>query len=581
VGDHRHLLKTLFRLRLNLADQQRVPLMAASDDEMVARFQQLGFGEQVIREALHNFEDCKNQAEEAGCWLMENHVPDGALAIQQPPALEGPAEAVLLPPEPPFASPHVVMGVPMPAAAPPGLPAAAANHVEAAPAEVQPPPILQTDEEATLYFQELGFDEENIRTALLLIDGDAELLVYARMTWLLAQLEDDNEERAEALPGPSTAAPQGPTTPAVDRRKLAGKAEVRQLLEKKERREKEEARVRAIKAQEQEVIDRKRARARAKAELNQANADAAEDAARAGRGAHAEAAEVRAVRAGPSGLQPGPSCAEDPALRIAAARAAAMQAPVDSLAPAAAPPAAAPPAPAAAAATAAARRAAEAEEAEAKAKAEVEARKRAEPSGAHLTAVAPAAQAPLDAHAKRERKLIMLLQQEGLAPDEAATVAASCKVLETETLVLEASSDGREMRALLVASACIAVPPPAAPSAFARPVQSGAAVSSAPPPPAAAAPAPVSEPAPETLRDIQDKEYAAALAADQEAEVRAATNEAATAASSAVVAEALAGTGPADEERPAEEPDSPVPLSAQELRARRLAVLETGEPRSG
>ena len=178
--------------------------------------------------------------------------------------------------------------------------------------------------------------------------------------------------------------------------------------------------------------------------------------------------------------------------------------------------------------------------------------------------------------------LKVLLQQEGLAPDEAAAVAASCKVLETEPLVLEASSDGREFRALLVASARSAAPPPAAPSAVARPVQSGAAASSAPPRPAVAAHAPVSQPAPETLREIQDKEYAAALAADQEAEARAATNEAA--ASSAGVAEALAGTaGPADEERPSEEPDSPVPLSAQELRARRLAALETqtGEPRSG
>ena len=228
---------------------------------------------------------------------------------------------------------------------------------------------------------------------------------------------------------------------------------------------------------------------------------------------------------------------------------------------------------------AAARRAAEAE---AKAKAEAEAGKRAEPSGAHLTAAAPAAQAPLDTHAKCERKLRMLLQQEGLAPDEAAAVAASCKVLETEPLVLEASSDGREFRALLVASARSAAPPPAAPSAVARPVQSGAAASSAPPRPAVAAHAPVSQPAPETLREIQDKEYAAALAADQEAEARAATNEAAAAASSAGVAEALAGTaGPADEERPLEEPDSPVPLSLQELRARRLAALETGEPRSG
>ena len=73
------------------------------------------------------------------------------------------------------------------------------------------------------------------------------------------------------------------------------------------------------------------------------------------------------------------------------------------------------------------------------------------------------------------------------------------------------------------------------------------------------------------------------LAADEEAEARAATNEdAAAAASSAGVAEALAGTaGPADEERLSEEQDSPVPLSAQELRARRLAALETGEPRSG
>ena len=229
---------------------------------------------------------------------------------------------------------------------------------------------------------------------------------------------------------------------------------------------------------------------------------------------------------------------------------------------------------------AAARRAAEAE---AKAKAEAEAGKRAEPSGAHLTAAAPAAQAPLDTHAKRERMLKVLLQQEGLAPDEAAAVAASCKVLETEPLVLEVCSDGREFRALLVASARSAAPPPAAPSAVARPVQSGAAASSAPPRPAVAAHAPVSQPAPETLREIQDKEYAAALAADQEAEARAATNEAASsAASSAGVAEALAGTaGPADEVRSADEPDSPVPLSAQELRARRLAALQPGEPRSG
>ena len=267
--------------------------MAASDDEMMARFRQLGFGEQAIREALVIFEDCPDQAEQAGSWLMENHVPDGALAMEQPPASEGPAGAIRLPPEPPLASQHVVMGAPVPAAHP-------------APAEVQPPPILQdiADEQAILYFQELGFDEENIRTAMLLHDGDAE----RAGSWLLAQLEDDYEERAEALPGPSVAAPQGPAPPAVDRRVLAGKAEVRELLRKKERREKEEARIRAEKAQEQAEIDRKRARARAQAERNQANADAAKEAARAGRGAHAEAAEGRAVRAGPSGLQPGPSC---------------------------------------------------------------------------------------------------------------------------------------------------------------------------------------------------------------------------------------------------------------------------------
>ena len=64
-----------------------------------------------------------------------------------------------------------------------------------APAEVQPPPILQdiADEQAILYLQELGFDEENIRTAMLLHDGDAE----RAGSWLLAQLEDDNEERAK------------------------------------------------------------------------------------------------------------------------------------------------------------------------------------------------------------------------------------------------------------------------------------------------------------------------------------------------------------------------------------------------
>lgn len=245
-----------------------------------------------------------------------------------------------------------------------------------APAEVQPPPILQDiAEQARLYFQELGFDEENIRTAMLLHDGDSE----RAGSWLLAQLEDDNEERAEALPGPSIAAPQGPAAPAVDRRVLAGRAEVRELLKKKERREKEEARIRAEKAQEQAEIDRKRARARAQAERNQTRTDAAEEAARAGRGAHAEAAEGRAVRAGPvSGLQPGPSGAED----SAAARAAAMRTPVDSLAPAAAPPAAAPPAPGEAAAMAAAGRAAAAA-AEAKAKAE------AEPSPAARTSHLP------------------------------------------------------------------------------------------------------------------------------------------------------------------------------------------------
>ena len=75
--------------------------MAASDDEMMARFRQLGFGEQAIREALVIFEDCPDQAEQAGSWLMENHVPDGALAMEQPPASEGPAEAILLPSKPP------------------------------------------------------------------------------------------------------------------------------------------------------------------------------------------------------------------------------------------------------------------------------------------------------------------------------------------------------------------------------------------------------------------------------------------------------------------------------------------------
>ena len=78
--------------------------MAASDDEMMARFRQLGFSEQAIREALVIFEDCPDQAEQAGSWLMDNHVPDGALAMEQPPASEGPAEAVRLPHEPPLAS---------------------------------------------------------------------------------------------------------------------------------------------------------------------------------------------------------------------------------------------------------------------------------------------------------------------------------------------------------------------------------------------------------------------------------------------------------------------------------------------
>ena len=117
--------------------------MAASEDELVAQFQQLGFGEQDIREALIIFEDCPDQAEQVGSWLVENHEPNRDLAIQQPPAPEEPALAVLLPPEPPPASPQVAMGVPMAAAAYPASPAAAASQVEAAPPEVQPPPHSQ------------------------------------------------------------------------------------------------------------------------------------------------------------------------------------------------------------------------------------------------------------------------------------------------------------------------------------------------------------------------------------------------------------------------------------------------------
>ena len=403
--------------------------------------------------------------------------------------------------------------------------------------------------DVVLRFQQLGFDEAAIREALLIHDGDAE----RAGSWLFEQLDDVEQQ---ALP--NAVEPAAPAN-AVDRRLLAARAVQRDARAKTERREREEARLRAIKEQEQAEIDRKRARARSQAERNQAAAHEAEEAARAGRGTHAEAAEVRAVNP------------------VAAALAPAVRAPVCcQTVPNAAPPAAE------AAGTAAACRAAAAET-------EAGVETRVEAGGVHSGAMAPAAPPPLDTHAKLERKLRMLLQQEGLAADEAAMVAASCKVLESEPLVLDVSPDGREMRTLLIESARAgtAVPPPPAASTVARAPQGDAVASSAPPPPRApatpppAGPEPAPEQAPEaqSLREIQDREYAAALAADQAAEVKAATAKAAAASGGA---EALADTaGPAAGEPLPNEPESPVMLSAQELRDRRLAALERGEPRSG
>ena len=404
-------------------------------------------------------------------------------------------------------------------------------------------------DDVVLRFQQLGFDEAAIREALLIHDGDAE----RAGSWLFEQLDDVEQQ---ALP--NAVEPAAPAN-AVDRRLLAARAVQRDALVKTERREREEARLRAIKEQEQAEIDRKRARARSQAERNQAAAHEAEEAARAGRGTHAEAAEVRAVNP------------------VAAALAPAVRAPVCcQTVPNAAPPAAE------AAGTAAACRAAAAET-------EAGVGTRVEAGGVHSGAMAPAVPPTLDTHAKLERKLRMLLQQEGLAADEAAMVAASCKVLESEPLVLDVSPDGREMRTLLVESARAgtAVPPPPAASTVARAPQGDAVASSAPPPPRApatpppAGPEPVPEHAPEaqSLREIQDREYAAALAADQAAEVKAATAKAAAASGGA---EALADTAePAAGEPLPNGPESPVMLSAQELRDRRLAALERGEPRSG
>ena len=144
----------------------------AAEDELLAQFQQLGFSEQDIREALIIFEDCPDRAEQAGSWLMENHEPNRDLAIQQPPVPEEPALAVLLAPEPPPASPQVVMGVPMAAAPSP----AAANQVEAAQPEVQPPPAPPHSHQSELYGQHKHLVDKFIGTVTdTSLDGEQKM----------------------------------------------------------------------------------------------------------------------------------------------------------------------------------------------------------------------------------------------------------------------------------------------------------------------------------------------------------------------------------------------------------------------
>lgn len=404
------------------------------------------------------------------------------------------------------------------------------------------------DDETVLRFQQLGFGEEEIRTALLCFEGDVE----RAGSWLLEQPREPTRERLAPQPlvplaeGGPVAVPREPLAASGDvgrRRLLAARALQREAKAKRERREKEEARLRDLKAQEQAEIDRKRARARLAAERNQAAAGKAEEHARAGRPTHADAAESRAGRAGRPFPQAGPPTAAVPVV-----------------------PEPQPPAPV------------------------------PRPAPATPPHPAPAAH-PSDAPAMPERKLRMLLQQEaGLAAGEAAQVAKLCAargVLASEPLVLDVSPAGIEMRALMLESALAtlkgragagssamaeattlpSVPPTSPPP---PPLQAGLQQEStehpAPPPPPIGAIAAKPEPAARDLIASQDEEFAAALASDQRADAIAAARTAPmTAPEMAEQTESAATTAVASD---VAEDEPVVVLSAQEMRERRIAALE-------
>lgn len=154
----------------------------------------------------------------------------------------------------------------------------------------------EIDLEKLARLQQLGFGEEEIRNALLCFEGFEDDVERAG-SWLLEQ-QSRREDVSQLPPTQETiAAPRqsaGSASAAVDRRLLAARALQRQARANLERREKEEARRRDVKAQEQAQTDRKLERARAAAAINLAARRTAEDLARSGRQAHAEAAEGRA-----------------------------------------------------------------------------------------------------------------------------------------------------------------------------------------------------------------------------------------------------------------------------------------------
>lgn len=396
------------------------------------------------------------------------------------------------------------------------------------------------------------------RTALLCFEGDVE----RAGSWLLEQPRECEPAREQLAPQPlvplaqrTLATPKEPlaASGAVDRRLFAASALQRQARAKIERRERDEARLRGLKAQEQAGIDRRRARARVAAERNLATAHRAEEHARAGRQTHAEAAEGRVNSAGRPLPQPGPPTATVPVVPETPR----VHSPTPKPAPRNKDAQATPPLPAAAA---------------------------CRPNASDM----------------QERKLRMLLQQEsGVAADEAAKVAQLCAtsgVLASEPLVLEASLAGIEMRTLMLKSALVTlrgragassstmvlpsslapIPPTLLPTSPLQAVlQQDAAGHPASPPQPVGVNAAERAPAARDLIEAQDEEFATALEADQHAEAEAAARAAAMIEPpKSEQAESAATTAVSE----VEEEESVAELSAQEIRERRIAALDRRSP---